>query len=191
MIFLMTCFVIISLGIAGCTSQAPAASKTSTIEPSEIILQPSEIPVNFTLLEKGERNVSDMSEWSLDHGWKKGYYAVFLNNDPNAIPGTVIEQYISVYTAENITLIVPDTVSGWKNWTVEENDANLSFEELSLPAIGDSSAAMKVTNTSDMSQMYSVSFTKKDVYQQFMTNGTATDYETVKQLAGIAAAKIK
>ncbi|MHB8165021.1 MAG: hypothetical protein ACYDDV_11915 [Methanoregula sp.] len=191
MIFLMTCFVIISLGIAGCTSQAPAASKTSTIEPSEIILQSSEIPVNFTLLEKGERNVSDMSEWSLDHGWKKGYYAVFLNNDPNSIPVTVIEQYVSVYPAENITLIVPDTVSGWKNWTLEENDPNLSFEELSMPAIGDSSAAMKVTNTSDMSQMYSVSFTKKDVYLQFLTNGTATDYETVRQLAGIAAAKIK
>ncbi len=191
MIFLMTCFVIISLGIAGCTSQAPPVSKTSTIEPSEMILQPSEIPVNFTLLEKGQRNVSDMNEWALDHGWKNGYYAVFLNNDPNAIPGTVIEQYISTYPVENITLIVPDTVSGWKNWTLEENNPNLSFEELSLPTIGDSSAAMKVSNKTDNTQVYSISFIKKDVFQQFWTNGTATDYDTVKQLAGIAAAKIK
>jgi hypothetical protein len=31
---------------------------------------------------------------------------------------------------------------------------------------------------------------KKDVYQDFWTNGTAIDYETARQLAGIAAAKI-
>lgn len=191
MIILMTCFVIISMGIAGCTSQAPSASETSTIEPSEMILQPSDIPANFTLVEKGQRDVSDMNEWALDHGWKKGYYAVFLNNDPNSIPGTVIEQYISVYPAENITLIVPDTVSGWKNWTVEENNPNLSLEELSLTTIGDSSAAMKVSNKSDNTQVYSISFIKKDVFQQFWTNGTATDYETARQLAGAAAAKIK
>jgi hypothetical protein len=190
MIFLMTCFVIISMGIAGCTSQAPSASKTSTIEPSEMLLQPSDMPANFTLVEKGQRNVSDMSEWALDHGWKKGSYAVYLTNDPKS-PGTVIEQYTSVYPAENITLIVPDTMSSWKNMTIEEYDVNVTLEELSLPTVGDSSAALKYFNKTDNSQMYTISFIKKDVYQQFLTNGTATDYETVKQLANAAAAKIK
>ncbi|MDO9549898.1 MAG: hypothetical protein Q7J03_02895 [Methanoregula sp.] len=192
----MICFVIISIGIAGCTSQTPSASpvpdtKTSVIEPAEMILQTSEIPVNFTLVEKGERNASDVSEWGLDHGWKKGYYAVFLKNDPGSLPGTVVEQYISVYPTENITLIVPDTVSGWKNWTIEENSVNLTFEEFSLPTIGDSSAAMRVSNKTDSTEEYLITFVKKDVFQNFWTNGTATDYETAKQLATIAAAKIK
>jgi hypothetical protein len=191
MIFLMTCFVIISIGIAGCASQAPSASKTSTIEPAEMILQPSDIPANFALMEKGDRNVSEMSDWALDHGWKKGYYAVYVKNDPNSLPGTVIEQYLSVYPAENITLIVPDTVSGWKNWTVEENSVNVTFEEFPAPSIGDSSAAMSVSNKTDNTQVYLIAFVKKDVFQSFWTNGTATDYETAKQLAGIAAAKIK
>jgi len=190
MIFLMTCFVIISLGIAGCTSQAPPVSKTSTIEPSEMILQSSEIPANFTLVEKGQRNVSDMNDWALDHGWKKGSYAVYLTNDPNS-PGTVIEQYTSVYPAENITLIVPDTVSSWKNMTIEDYDVNVTLEELSLPTIGDSSAALKYFNKTDNSRMYVISFIKKDVFQNIFTNGTATDYETAKQLAAVAAAKIK
>jgi hypothetical protein len=39
--------------------------------------------------------------------------------------------------------------------------------------------------------MYLISFVKKDVYQDFWTNGTATDFETAKQFAGIAAAKIR
>lgn len=191
LMILMTCFVIISIGIAGCTSQAPSVSKTSTIEPAEMILLPSDIPVNFTLVEKDQRNVSELSDWALDHGWKKGYYAVYLKNDPSSIPGTVIEQYISVYPAENITLVVPDTVSGWKNWTIEQNSVNVTLEELSLPTIGDSSAALRVSNKTDNSQMYVITFVKKDVFQDFWTNGTATDYETAKQLAGIAAAKIK
>lgn len=193
---LMTCFVIISIGIAGCTSQAPSASpvpetKISAIEPAEMILQPSDIPMNFTLVEKGERNASEMNEWALDHGWKKGYYAVYLKTDPGSLPGTVVEQYLSVYPAENITLIVPDTVSSWKNMTVEPNNVNVSVEELSLPTIGDSSAAMRYFNKTDKSEMYVISFVKKDVFQNFWTNGTATDYETARQLAGIAAAKIK
>ena len=190
MIILMTCFVIISIGIAGCTSQAPSVSKTSTIEPSEMVLQSSDIPASFTLMEKAQRNVSEMNDWALDHGWKKGYYAVYLKNDPNS-PAAFIEQHISVYPAENISLIVPNTVQGWKNWTIEQNSANVTFEELSLPTIGDSSAALKASNKTDNSQMYLITFVKKDVFQDFLTNGTATDYETAKQLAGIAAAKIK
>ena len=156
-----------------------------------MILQTSEIPVNFTLVEKGDRNVSEMNEWALDHGWKKGYYAVYLNNDPGSLPGTVIEQSLSVYPTENITLIIPNTVNSWKNWTIEENNVNLTYEELTLPTIGDSSAALRVSNKTDSTQEYLITFVKKDVFQNIWTNGTATDYETAKQLAGIAAAKIK
>ncbi len=192
---LMTCLIMLSVGIAGCTSQAPAApavpgTSQSTAEPSAMILQPSEIPVNFILVEKAARNVSEMNGWALDHGWKKGYSAVYQKNEPNSPNGTFIEQTISVYPAENITLIVPDTIQGWKNWSVEENNVNLSIEELLLPTIGDSSAALKVSDKSDSTQMYLIVFVKKDVFQNFLTNGTAADYEITRQLAGIAAAKI-
>jgi len=196
MIMLMTCLIILSVGIAGCTSQTPAApvvpgTSQSTIEPSAMILQTSEIPANFILVEKDARNISDLNGWALDHGWKKGYYAVYQKNDPNTPNGTLIEQVISVYPAQNITLVIPDTMQGWKNWTVGENNVNLTVEDLSLPTIGDSSAALKVTDNSDSTQMYVIAFIKKDVYQHFWTNGTATDFETTRQLAGIAAAKIK
>ena len=196
MTVLLTCFIILSVGIAGCTSQAPSAppapaTKTSTVEPAELLLQLSDMPANFTLVEKGERNASEMNEWALDIGWKKGSYAVFQKNDPREISGATIEQYTSVYPAENISLVVPDTVQSWKIMTVEENSANVTLEEISLPTIGDSSAALKYSNTTDNTRLYVITFSKKDVFQNLFTNGTATDFETVQQLARVAAAKIK
>jgi hypothetical protein len=196
MIILMTCFIILSVGIAGCISQTPSASpvpgtKTSTIEPSQMILQPSEIPSTLTIVVKSERNISEMRSWAVDHGWKKGYYAIFQKNDPNSPSGTIFEQIISVYPAENITLIIPNTIDAYRNGIIAENNANLTLDVLPAPGIGDSSNALVISDKSDNTRMYLISFVKKDVYQDFWTNGTATDFETAKQLAGIAAAKIK
>ena len=195
-------FIILSVFFAGCTSQVPPVSpvtqtpspatgtKISTIEPSQMILLPSEIPSTLTMVKKSERNLSEMRSWAVDHGWKKGYYAMFRNNDPNSPSGTIFEQVISVYPAENITLIIPNTIEAYKNGVIAENNANLTLDILPAPGIGDSSNAMVFSDKSDNTRVYLISFVKKDVYQDFLTNGTAADYETAKQLARAAAAKI-
>jgi hypothetical protein len=199
MIF-MAVFVLLSAGMAGCTSPAPSpqtptaspvpAKTQSTIAPSELALQLSDLPANFSLLEKGERNVSEMSNWSLDQGWNGGYYADYVKNDTNTSSVTLIEQLISVYPAENISLIVPDTVGSVKNWSAEDTN-NRSVEEVALPAIGDSSSVLKISDKSDNSHEYLIAFVKYDVYEQLYTNGTATDDETLNHLAGVASAKIR
>jgi hypothetical protein len=193
LIILVIFLIFLSVGIAGCSSQTPSASpvpdkKVSTIEPSQMALQLSDLPVNFIVLEKGERNISNMRSWAVDHGWKKGYIATYQRNNQSSLPGTIIQQVISVYSAENITLIVPDTVNTWKNISAEEK--NVTIEELTLPTIGDSSSSLRAYDTSDNTQEYLIAFVKDDVYEQLYTNGTVTDYETLKKLAGIAAAKI-
>jgi len=197
-ILLMTVLIVLSVGIAGCTSQTPAASpapvttKTvSTIEPSEMTLQPSEIPGNFTLVTERERTASELSEWALDHGWKKGYSVVYRKNDPNSPSGTIIQQNISVYAGENATLAVSDTIDGLADEIIKENDANLSVEKISIPSIGDASGSLKYSDKSDNSSMYVIAFAKMGVFQDIETNGTAADYETARQFAEIAAAKIK
>jgi hypothetical protein len=148
------------------------------------------MPANFTLLEKGERNVSEMSNWSLDQGWNGGYYADYVNNGTNSSSVTLIEQLISVYPAGNISLIVPNTVGYVKNWSAEDT-YNRSVEDVALPTIGDSSSVLKISDKSDNSHEYLIAFVKYDVYEQLYTNGTATDDETLNQLAGVAAAKIR
>ena len=115
---------------------------------------------------------------------------MYQKNDSREVSGATIEQYTSVYPAENISLVVPDTVQSWKNMAREENSANITLEEISLPIIGDSSAALKYSNKTDNTQEYVIAFVRKDVFQNIYTNGTAMDFETLQQLARIAAAKI-
>jgi len=191
--------VFILLACAGCTSPAPSSPVPapspvptpgiSTVSPAEMALQPADLPGNFTLLEKGERNASNMRDWAKDHGWKRGYYVDYRKTGGNVSEGPIFQQVISVYTAENITLIVPDTINNWKNWSAE--DSNVTVEEISLPTIGDSSRAMIASDRSDNSQLYMIAFVKYDVFEQFQTNGTKTDFETLRQMAETAADKIR
>jgi len=203
MTMLMTILIMLSAGIAGCTSQAPSAGPASTtsttspvpaatpasVTPADMVLQPQEIPGNFTLVAKGERDVSDLSDWAREHGWKKGYYAVYRKNDPNS-SGTVIRQNISVYAAQNASLAVADTIDGFADWIVKENAMNQSVEKITLSPIGDASGSLKYINKGDNSGTYMIAFAKTGVFQDIQTNGTAADYETAKQFASRAAAKI-
>lgn len=187
MIVLMSVAIVLCAGVAGCTSPTKPVTgqKLSTIEPAKMALQPADVPANFTLIEVYERNATDMRDWSLGMGWKKGYYSSFETRGPD-VRG--IDQLISVYPAENITLIIPNTVQSLKNWSVEEG--NVTIEDLPSPGIGDASSALKVTMPGDPVNLYLITFVKYDVYEELYTNGTASDYEVLKTVAGKAAAKI-
>lgn len=206
MMILLASLVVLSAGIAGCTSQAPAAIQAPGTTPttttaadavrgvtgfSAMVVQPSEIPGNVTLIAERERSASELSEWALGHGWKEGYSVVYRKNDPGSPSGAIIRQNISVYAGENATLAVSDTIDGLADWIKDENNANLSVEKLSIPAMGDASGSLKCADTSDNSVLYVIAFAKNGVFQDIETNGTAEDYETAKQLAMIAAAKIR
>jgi hypothetical protein len=192
MVLLMSAFIALCAGIAGCTtSQAPVTTPVtsqilSTLEPSQMILEPSEVPANFTLVEKYERNVSTMNDWALSMGWKKGY-GIYYETKGQNVQG--LDQVISIYPAENITLIVPQTVRGIKNWSVE--DANLTVEELPVPGVGHSSRGLQISEKGNPINVYMVAFVKYDVYEELYLNGTGRDYDTLVQIAENAAAKIK
>jgi len=195
-VMLMAFLIMLSAGIAGCTSTTPAAvpvadKNLSTAEPSGMIVQPQEIPGNFTLVAKGEREYSEMSGWAREHDWKKGYYAVYRKNDQNSSSGTVIRQNISVYTAPNASLAVSDTIDEFADWIVKENAMNQSVEKLSISPIGDASGSLKYIDKDDNSGTYVIAFAKNGVFEDIETNGTAADYETARQFATIAAAKIR
>jgi hypothetical protein len=141
-------------------------------------------------VDKAERNASDMRNWSLDHGWKGGYYADYMKNENNSPSGAIIAQSISVYPLKNIHLIVPDTAGIGKNWSAMDAN-NRSVEDVAHPVIGDYSSVLKISDKSENTTEYMIAFVKYDVYEELYTNGTATDFETLKQLAGVAAAKIR
>jgi hypothetical protein len=200
MILLLAFLIVLSAGIAGCTSQAPSAGQAPATSPaadktpsatdlSAMVLQPSEIPGNFTLVDARERTAFELSAWALDHGWKKGYSVTYRKNDRNS--GTIIRQNISVYSGENATLAVSDTIDGQVDSIARGNDTSLSVEKITITPIGDASGALKYSDKSDNSGMYVIAFAKTGVFEDIETNGTAADYETARQLATIAATKIR
>ncbi len=181
--------MILLICMAGCTSSVPSIqppeNKLSMIEPSDMALQLSDIPGNFTLKERSERVGSDVSQWGRDHGWIEGYYTIFQKVDLSQSSGTVIEQRISVYPIENISMVLPYIHNDFKNLT------DVTVDELLKPNIGDSARAFRLTNKTDNTKIYVIAFVNKDIYENLVMGGTVTDYESLKQLATIAAAKIK
>ena len=55
--------------------------KLSTIEPSEMALQLSDVPDGFKIIERSEMTNSDVSYFGIDNGWKKGYFVRFERVD--------------------------------------------------------------------------------------------------------------
>ena len=159
--------------------------KLTMKEPSDLVLQLSDFPSNYTIKERTERVKSDISEEGLEHGWKKGYYVRYARIGDGLFDVTVIEQSISVYPIENISKILAIPY---------ESTENMTWEEFSKPNIGDDSKAYRITVKDEFGtkdRYYMIEFIKLDVYESFYIGGTTTDYELLKDLARKAESKIE
>jgi len=183
--------------LSGCTQQTTTAPETnkvtpqeqpktklSSLEPSNLILQLSDLSSNFSIKERTERVRSDVNEDARNLGWKKGYYVRFVKGE-TLLDMMVIEHSISIYPIENISKVI---TTQWKS------DDNVTYDELSKPNLGDDSRAFRITQKSEFGQenrVYLIEFVKMDVYEALYMRGTTTDFEILKELAKKAEAKIK
>ena len=76
--YLITAILVCSfIFSAGCTevagTAAPAAPASSPLTLESLVLSPSEVPENFTLIESRQKNSTDVSRLARDLGWKEGY----------------------------------------------------------------------------------------------------------------------
>jgi hypothetical protein len=163
------------------------------MEPEEMALGPSEILGNFTLIQKSERNVSRIPAWQINQGWKKGYYTTLQRNESGS-GGMELQQFIAIYPRENSSRMVDYLVDGnfldYERLSEGER-LNVSMSELPSPGIGDFSRAFYQAHKEDPDPLYTIAFSRYDVFVEFWGNGTMADYETMKQAAAIAAAKIQ
>lgn len=188
---LLVLLLITMVFLSGCTQQTttapetikePSKPKLSSLEPSDLILQLSDLPSNFTIKERTERVSSDVSENARNLSWKKGYYGRFAKVE-TLLDMTVIEHTISIYPIDNISKVLDIPM---------ESNEYVTFEELSNPNIGDKSRAFRVTEKSGLETRYNfIQFNKMDVHETLYMRGTSTDYELLKELAKKAEAKIK
>lgn len=180
--------VLVSIMALGCVEDKASVAqidsskpKLSTVEPSMLALQLSDLPSNFTIKERTERIGSDVLQEARDLGWEEGYYVRFVKIGDNIFDATIVRHSISIYPSENISKIIDIPMV---------SDSNRTYDELSKPNIGDNSRAFRIT-TEDDNRYYEIEFVKMDVYENIQMSGTTTDYELLKELAKKAEAKIK
>jgi hypothetical protein len=164
-------------------------SNLSTAELSERILGPPEIPDDYTLVVWRVNDASDVSEFARSIGWKKGFTVRYQQIGSNASYGSFIQQTIFVYPLENVTRVLPGP--RYYQRLVDENNESFWVDGLPDPGIGYGSTATKITPKYYHSIAYVIDFVKNDVHEQIVMDGPTSDFETVKNLATIAAAKIK
>ncbi|MFA6363382.1 hypothetical protein [Methanoregula sp.] len=192
--------------VAGCSSQvAPAGTAASvpsspqapakthaTLEPEQMVLQISDLPGNYTLVTSGERNASKVQSWMHNAGWKKGYAVLFQKNESGSSAHPAIWHYVYQFPVENASRVVSLQVDGLVIYDAQdERNRNTTFLELASPGIGDTSRAVSIADKDDPEIMNMIAFSKYDVYEELWCNATPADYENLKKVAAIAAAKIE
>lgn len=164
-------------------------SRISTVEPSGMALQLTDLPDGYVIRERSEIAYADVNPLAKDEGWKKGYYVAFYRMNTKNYDITGITQQISVYPPDRIRIIFDEA----KSDVMARANASVSVTELPFPKTGERAIALRLTDANDQYGImtYTVIFTKKDVLEQVEMKGTTTDYEVLKNIAGTAAGKIR
>jgi hypothetical protein len=171
------------------TSLPTPESKVATVEPYAMALQLSDLPDGYIIKERSDVAYADLNPLARDEGWKQGYYVAFYRMDVKNYDITGITQQISVYPLDRIRIIFDDA----KADLLSRENTSITLTELPFPKTGDMTVALRTVDANDPYGImtYTIVFTKKDVLEQIEMRGTTTDYEVLKNIAAIAAQKIR
>ncbi|MBI5391612.1 hypothetical protein HZB00_01280 [Candidatus Woesearchaeota archaeon] len=91
-----------------------------------MVLDATDLSAGYSIKEKSPRLKSDASNDALSLGWQEGYYIRFAHINTQQLDSSIIEQYISKYPTENITMSLD---------LPKQSDENNTYEELPSPNI--------------------------------------------------------
>jgi hypothetical protein len=201
-LILVLVFFVCSSGCMSTLSEKPAAlpepiptllptpeSETSTIPPSGMALQLTDIPSDYILKDRSVMVFPEVTQLTRDLGWRQGYFVSFYRINKEKDDQTGIRQSINIFPLENMNKVFSIEKEDMKS----RADVSGTIYEIPFPTIGDTSIAFRGNNANDPSNyvVYSVLFTKKNVYEKITMSGTSTDYEVLKDIAQKAAEKIR
>ncbi|MFZ1897493.1 hypothetical protein [Methanoregula sp.] len=167
------------------TTESPVA----TVPVSQMALQPSDMPAEYILKDRSDLTYLEMDQMSHDLGWRAGYEITYYRINQEKYDMTNLRQVIDLYplaNMNNVFNIETGAITGQENGTTQ-------IYELPCPNMGDRTFAYRENDTQGPRSIttYSIVFTNKDVYEELTMSGTTTDFETLKELARIAADKIQ
>jgi len=178
------------------TNPTPVLTAVTTAETlrvpeqsSDMALQPSDLPSDYTLQDRTVIALPEVSQLARELGWRQGYYVSFYRRNGNNEIITRIWQSVNIFSSENINGVFLLEKENLK----EQQLTPGTRYEIPFPAIGERSIAFRETNPLDPERpvSYTVIFTKNNVYEKITMAGTNTDYETLKRLALRAEALVK
>ncbi|AKB85876.1 hypothetical protein [Methanococcoides methylutens] len=178
-LLIISLFLVAAVCISGCMEEK---SEQTTTEITDMALQSSDFLQNYTLKEKAVKTENDVSEQTIEKGWKEGYYTIHYNMLNNATNITVIEQHISIFE--------PGKADDFVRIDLVSNEF-ATYRELSDPGIGDLSRAYEVSPANEDDVYYILKFSKMNVYEIMYLKGTDKDYISFKEIADIAESKIE
>jgi hypothetical protein len=198
------------LVFSGCT-QAPAtapAPATPSVSPgapadmTPLLLTPSDLPPNFTLVESSTRNPADVGTLAKDLGWEGGYSVRYAIPAIDKRGPTEITQSIAIYPEKNIQKIVELSDKQ------DRSDVDLRYTGFATPGLGANSRGffgnasaeilVKPTNQNplvtgpdnhDVAVVYTrevaeIMFTKGDVFEVLRMTGPGANATVLLDLAG-------
>jgi len=169
------------------TSPTPESTQ-ATVEVADMALQLSDLPPDYILRDRSVMTSPEVSQLTRDLGWRQGYFVTFDRTGRTRNDQTRIRQSINIFPAENM-----NKVFLLEKVALSEGTTPFSSPyEIPFPPTGDRSIAYRMTNTPEEGQVtYTVIFTKKNAFERITMAGTSTDYETLKDIAEKAAARIR
>jgi hypothetical protein len=198
--------VIVLLCSAGCLdtlfgeppykTETPAPTTVPTTETprlpeqsSDMALQPSDLPSDYILQDRSVMALQEVSQIARELGWRQGYFVSFYRRNSNTNDITRIRQSVSIFSTDGIHGVFLLEKEELKNQQLSPG----TRYEIPFPAVGERSIAFRDMNPLDPERpvMYTVIFTKKNVYEKITMSGTNTDYETLKRLVQRAEALIQ
>jgi hypothetical protein len=201
---LLAIVTVICAGSAGCLSSlngpaphynasAPAASPTTespvaSVPVADMALQLSDLPPDYILRDRSVIAYAGAGQLARDLGWRQGYQVSFYRLDRKKNDMTEITQEIDVYPLDTIR----EAYTLGKEALLPAED-NATDYQVPFPLLGDRSVAWRGVRDGDQGTIitYSVIFTAKNVYEKISMGGTTTDYETLRDIARHAEAKIR
>jgi hypothetical protein len=172
------------------TTQPTTTSPVSSSAPSGLALQLTDIPGDYILKERSDIPYTTTTQIARDLGWRQGYSVTFYRVNPAKYDMTGLRQTIEFYPLANMNKVF-DIAK--EVMTQQAAGGQFSQNELPMEKIGDKSVAYITENTTSRNNLpvYTIIFVKKDVIEKLEMSGTTTDYETLKDLARVAADKIQ
>lgn len=170
---------------------SPSPSPESPIVPvsiSGLSLQREDLPSGYILKDRTMTAYAATGQIFRDLGWQQGYRVSYYRMDKNTDDITYIIQDIEIYPSDT----VKDVYSLRKEVLLPAEESSTGYQ-VPFPVTGDRSVAWREVRVSGTVPIvvYTVIFTKKNVYEEITMTGTTTDYELLRELVATAARKIR